>query len=127
MGYSILVVDDEPNIVLSLEFLMQKAGHQVRVAGSGPEALSAIAEQRPDLVLLDIMLPKSNGYDVCKAIRANPEWHDIPVVMLSAKGGEADREAGLQAGATDFMTKPFSTTEVVDRVEKLLAGRENAG
>ncbi len=102
---------------------MRQAGYDVRVARSGDEALEALSNAVPDLVLLDIMIPGPNGYEVCKKIRANPEWCDIPVMMLTAKGREAERERGLAAGATDFVTKPFSTRELVDRVTALM---ENA-
>ena len=102
---------------------MRQAGYDVRVARSGDEALEALSNAAPDLVLLDIMIPGPNGYEICKKIRANPEWRDIPVIMLTAKGREAEREKGLAAGATDFVTKPFSTREFVDRVTALM---ENA-
>ena len=86
MAKSILVVEDEPNIVLSLQFLMKKAGFDVRVARDGEEALMAVEERAPDLILLDVMIPKRDGYDVCQTIRANPEWSDIVIIMLTAKG-----------------------------------------
>jgi CheY-like chemotaxis protein len=87
MTRSVLVVDDEPNIVLSLEFLIKQAGYEVRVARDGDAALKAIEERLPDLVLLDVMMPKRDGFDVCETIRANPVWKDIPIIMLTAKGG----------------------------------------
>ncbi len=120
MTQSVLIVDDEPNIVLSLEFLMKKAGYDVAVARSGEAALSAIAEAPPDLVLLDVMIPERNGFDVCQAIRANPDWQTVKIVMLTAKGREIEREKGLALGADDYITKPFSTREVVRRVRQLL-------
>jgi DNA-binding response OmpR family regulator len=120
MAQSVLIVDDEPNIVLSLEFLMKKAGYDVRVARSGEAALSAIAEAPPDLVLLDVMIPERNGFDVCQAIRANPDWQAVKIVMLTAKGREIEREKGMALGADDYITKPFSTREVVRRVRQLL-------
>jgi len=127
MTHSVLVVDDEPNIVLSLEFLMKNAGHEVRVAKDGAEAISAFQEKVPDLVLLDIMVPKLDGYAVCESIRANPDWQHVPIIILTAKGRETEKEKGLSAGADDFVTKPFSTRDVVERVEKFLsAGRETA-
>lgn len=121
MANKILVVDDEPNIVLSLEFLMKQAGFQVRTAADGEAALAAIAAERPDLVLLDVMMPRKNGYEVCQAIRANPDWQSVRIVMLTAKGREVEREKGLALGADDYITKPFSTQEVVERVRELLA------
>jgi two-component system alkaline phosphatase synthesis response regulator PhoP len=122
MGYSVLVVDDEPNIVMSLEFLMKKAGFEVRVARDGEEALAALAEAPPDLVLLDVMMPKRDGYDVCRQIRANPAWRGIRIIMLTAKGRTVERDRGLAAGADDYITKPFSTREVMDRVRAYAEG-----
>ncbi len=121
MANKILVVDDEPNIVLSLEFLMKQAGFQVRTASDGEAALVAIAADLPDLVLLDVMMPRKNGYEVCQAIRANPDWRRTRIIMLTAKGREVEREKGLALGADDYITKPFSTQEVVERVRELLA------
>ena len=121
MANKILVVDDEPNIVLSLEFLMKQAGFQVRTASDGEAALAAIAAETPDLVLLDVMMPRKNGYEVCQAIRANPDWKGVRIIMLTAKGREVEREKGLALGADDYITKPFSTQEVVERVRELLA------
>jgi DNA-binding response OmpR family regulator len=121
MPSSVLVVDDEPNIVLSLEFLMKQAGYRVRVASDGEAALAAIAAEPPDLILLDAMMPKRDGFDVCQTIRANPEWQSIRIVMLTAKGREVERDKGLALGADDYITKPFSTMEVVERVKQLLA------
>ncbi len=121
MANKILVVDDEPNIVLSLEFLMKQAGFQVRTASDGEAALAAIAAEQPDLMLLDVMMPRKNGYEVCQAVRSNPEWKGIRIIMLTAKGREVEREKGMALGADDYITKPFSTQEVVDRVRELLA------
>ncbi|WP_028346894.1 response regulator transcription factor [Bradyrhizobium murdochi] len=116
MPQSVLVVDDEANILLSLEFLMKKAGYEVRLARDGEEALAEMGKARPDLVLLDVMMPKRNGFDVCEAIRANPEWRAVRVILLTAKGRDIEREKGLALGADDYITKPFSTREVVERV-----------
>jgi CheY-like chemotaxis protein len=125
---NILVVDDEPNIVLSLKFLLHKEGYEVRTAASGEEALQAIAEKKPDLVLLDIMMPAPDGYEVCQIIRNTPEWKDIPVIMLTAKGREIEKEKGLAMGADDYVTKPFATQEVVAKVRGMLGGKfEKAG
>lgn len=120
MTHEILIVDDESNIVLSLEFLMKQAGFQVRKAEDGEQALAAIEERMPDLVLLDVMMPRKNGYEVCQAIRSRPEWSRLPVVMLTAKGRDVEREKGLAMGADDYITKPFSTQEVVDKVRETL-------
>jgi DNA-binding response OmpR family regulator len=117
MKPSVLVVDDEPNIVLSLKFLMQEAGFEVRVAGDGQEALRAIRERLPDLILLDLMLPKRDGFDLCRIIRANPKWAGTRIVILTARSREAEREKGLALGADDYIIKPFSTRELVECVK----------
>lgn len=120
MTHKILIVDDEPNIVLSLEFLMEQSGFAVAVARDGDEALTQMASFRPDLVLLDIMLPKINGYEVCQKIRATPDWAGVRVLMLSAKGRELEVSKGLALGADGYVTKPFSTRELIDQVRRLL-------
>ena len=120
MGPSVLVVDDEPNIVLSLEFLLKQEGYDVRVARNGEDAIQAVRERRPDLILLDVMLPVRDGYDVCETIRANPAWKAIPILMLTAKSREVEREKALALGANDYVTKPFSTRELVERVKRML-------
>lgn len=120
MGPSVLVVDDEPNIVLSLEFLLKKEGYDVRVARNGEDAIRLVRERRPDLILLDVMLPVRDGYDVCETIRANPAWKAIPILMLTAKSREVEREKALALGANDYVTKPFSTRELVERVKRML-------
>lgn len=124
MTRSILVVDDEPNIVMSLEFLIKQAGYEVRVARDGEAALQAIEEQPPDLVLLDVMMPKRDGFDVCETIRANPAWKDIPIIMLTAKGRDVEREKGLALGADAYITKPFSTREAMERIKQFLSEDE---
>ncbi len=121
MTQSVLVVEDEPNIVDSLSFLMKKAGFDVQVARDGDTALRVMESRLPDLVLLDVMLPRRDGYDVCRAIRANPAWREVKVIMLTAKGRELDRRKGMELGADDYVTKPFSTREIVQRVRDLLA------
>ncbi len=125
MSHSVLVVDDEPNIVMSLEFLMEQAGFEVRVAADGEAALKAMEEKLPDLVLLDVMMPKRDGYDLCQMIRAKPEWKDVRIIMLTAKGREVEREKGMALGADDYVTKPFSTRELVERVKSFLEDRES--
>ena len=116
----ILIVDDEPNILLSLQFLMKKAGYDVRTATDGEEALAEIARAKPDLVLLDVMMPKFDGFTVCQRIRATPEWRDMRIIMLTARGRDIEREKGLALGADDYITKPFSTNDAIDRVAALL-------
>ena len=125
MKPSVLIVDDEPNIVISLEFLMKRAGYDVRVARDGEAAMRAIERRKPRLVLLDVMMPKRNGYDVCQSIRDNPDWRDIRIIMLTAKGRDVEIEKGLALGADDYITKPFSTREVVARVRSLVEGVED--
>jgi DNA-binding response OmpR family regulator len=125
MQKKILVVDDEPNIVLSLEFLMNQSGYAVSKAGDGNHALQILEEDPPDLILLDVNLPGRSGYEVCEAVRANPAWKGMLILMLTAKGRDVEREKGLALGADDYITKPFSTQEVVDKVRELLASRES--
>ncbi|NFV80457.1 response regulator transcription factor [Magnetospirillum aberrantis] len=116
----VLVVDDEPNIVLSFEFLLKQVGYEVRVARDGEQALAEIALAKPDLVLLDVMMPKRDGYDVCRTIRASADWADMPVIMLTARGSDSDRRMGMDAGANEYITKPFSTRDVVEKVRHFL-------
>jgi len=120
MSASILVADDEPNIVLSLEFVLKQAGFRVRTVADGEAALTAIAEEPPDLVLLDVMIPGRDGYAVCQEIRANPAWQSMRIIMLTAKGGDVQREKGLSLGADDYVTKPFSPRELVQRICRML-------
>jgi len=117
----ILIADDEPNIVTSLEFLMQASGYEVRVARDGEEALQLVDSFRPDLVLLDVMMPLRSGSEVCRAIRGNPACRSVKVVMLSANGGNADILQGLELGADAYLTKPFSTKNLVAQGRDLLA------
>jgi two-component system, OmpR family, alkaline phosphatase synthesis response regulator PhoP len=120
---SILVVDDEHNIVLSLEFLLRHAGFRVRTVSDGGAALAAIAQEPPDLVLLDVMIPGRDGYAVCQEIRGNPAWRDMRIVMLTAKGGDIQREKGLALGADAYVTKPFSNRDLVERIRRILDAR----
>jgi DNA-binding response OmpR family regulator len=117
---SILVVDDEPNIVLALEFLLKQTGFRVRTVSNGEAALAAIAQELPDLVLLDVMIPGRDGYAVCQEIRSNPAWRDIRIIILTAKGRDIQWEKGLSLGADEYVTKPFSTRELVERVRRML-------
>jgi DNA-binding response OmpR family regulator len=119
MGHRILIVDDEPNIVTSLEFLMQRSGHETAVARDGEQALAAVAAFRPDLVLLDVMLPHRDGFEVCQQLRAEG-WTGLKIVMLTAKGRDAEAAKGLAVGADAYVTKPFSTRELVNQVASLL-------
>jgi DNA-binding response OmpR family regulator len=121
MGKRILIVDDEPNIVLSLEFMLRKEGYEVAVAGDGDAALAQVAAFVPDLVLLDVMMPNKSGYEVCQVLRADPARSALRIVMLSAKGRETEVAKGLAVGADAYVTKPFSTKELVEQIKSLLA------
>jgi len=121
MTKKILIVDDEPNIVISLEFLMKKEGFAVAVANDGDEALALVASFKPDLLLLDVMMPKKSGFEVCEALRADPERAGLKIVMLTAKGRDTEMAKGLAIGADAYVTKPFSTKELVDKVKEMLA------
>jgi DNA-binding response OmpR family regulator len=116
----ILIVDDEPNIIVPLQFLMEKSGYQVLIAQSGEEALESVSKNRPDLILLDIMLPGIDGYEVCEILRLNPEWKDTKIIFLTAKGREVDIAKGMVLGADEYITKPFSNQQIIDCVKRLL-------
>ena len=118
----VLVVDDEPNIVLSLEFLMEQAGFQVVTAYDGEAALERINDSAPDLLLLDISLPGISGFDVLEHLRHSEATAQLPVIMLTAHGRDIEREKGLALGADDYITKPFSTQSLIEKVKSLLSG-----
>jgi DNA-binding response OmpR family regulator len=120
MGKRILIADDEPNIVASLEFLLKQKGHEVRVAANGLEALRQVGEFVPDLILLDVMMPRLSGYDVCQKVRENPAWSAIRIVMLSAKGRDVEVTKGMAVGADAYVTKPFATRDLLAKVQSLL-------
>lgn len=120
MNPSILLVDDEPNIVLSLEVLLRGAGYHVRVAPDGEAALQACQDHRPDLIILDVMLPRRDGYDVCRMLREKAAWRSVPIIMLTARGRDEEREKGLAMGADAYITKPFSNRRILEEVEALL-------
>ena len=120
MARKVLIADDEPNIVTSLEFLLRQKGYDVRVASAGDDALRAVAEFGPELVLLDVMMPRMSGYDVCQKIRENPDWHGVKIIMLSAKGRDVEVTKGMAVGADAYVTKPFSTKDLVARVQQML-------
>jgi DNA-binding response OmpR family regulator len=120
----ILIVDDEPSIVISLEYLMRREGFEVSVAADGEAALAAVAAQPPDLVVLDVMMPKVNGFEVCRRLRAEPAWRGVRILMLTAKGRESELQKGLSLGADAYVTKPFSTRDLVAEVRRLLAAGE---
>lgn len=121
MSEKILIADDEPNIVISLEYLMKREGFEVAVARDGEQALSAIRATRPDLVLLDVMMPRKTGFEVLQEVRGDEALAPVRILMLTAKGREIDQAKGLALGADAYLTKPFSTRELVARVRELLA------
>lgn len=118
----ILIADDEPNILISLEYLMKREGFTVTVARDGQEALDALRREKPRLVLLDVMMPRKTGFEVCQEMRADEGIKDTLVLMLTAKGRETDVAKGLGVGADAYMTKPFATKDLVAKVRELLAG-----
>jgi DNA-binding response OmpR family regulator len=120
MATRILIVDDEPNIVISLEYLMKREGWETAVASDGEAALAALERSTPDLVILDVMLPHLNGFEVCRRLRADPRWRALRVLMLTAKGRETEVEKGLGLGADAYVTKPFSTKDLITRIRALL-------
>ena len=120
MAKKVLIVDDEPNIVMALDYLLQRNGYEVRIATNGDEALHQVEGFGPDLVLLDLMIPGKSGYDVCQRIREHPTLGRIRIVMLSARGREAEVSKGLSLGADLYITKPFSNVELVTRIGELL-------
>jgi two-component system alkaline phosphatase synthesis response regulator PhoP len=121
MPKKVLIADDEKNIVTALEFLLQRRGYETRVATNGDEALSEVESFAPDLVLLDIMMPRKSGYEVCQRMRSRPEWRHIKIIMLSAKGRDVEVSKGVSLGADLYITKPFSNTELVAKIDGLLA------
>ena len=120
MTKKILIADDEQNIVISLEFLMKREGFAVCIANDGQEALDKVRSESPDLVLLDVMMPRKNGYEVCQEIRADAGLQGTRILMLTAKGRETEVTKGLAMGADAYMTKPFSTRDLVQKVRELL-------
>lgn len=121
MTSKILIADDEPNILVSLEYLMKREGFEVSVARDGQEALDVMRRERPQLVLLDVMMPRKSGHEVCQELRADEALRDTLVLMLTAKGRDTDLAKGLGVGADAYMTKPFSTRELAAKVREMLA------
>ncbi len=120
MTKKILIVDDEINIVISMEFLIKQAGYDLQIARDGEEAMEKVTSFEPDLILLDVMMPKINGFEVCRRIRANPDWRNIKIIMLTAKGREVEVAKGLALGADTYIIKPFSTKELMSEVKHIL-------
>ena len=117
----ILIAEDEPNIVLSLEFLLRHSRYEVSVASDGEQALRLMESFAPHLVLLDVMMPVRDGFEVCRIIRGNPAWRTVKIVMLTAKGRDSEFRRGLELGADAYVTKPFSTQRLLEQVRALLA------
>jgi two-component system alkaline phosphatase synthesis response regulator PhoP len=122
MSCKILIADDEPNILISLEYLMKREGYEVLLARDGQEALEMLVREKPRLVLLDVMMPKKTGFEVCQELRANEAIKDTLVLMLTAKGRDTDVAKGMALGADAYMTKPFSTKELVQKVREMVEG-----
>ena len=125
MSKKILIADDEPNILISLEFLMKREGYEVLVARDGEQALSMIRAERPELVLLDVMMPGRSGFEVCQSVRTDEAFAGMKIMLLTAKGRDTDVAQGMALGADAYMTKPFSTRELAARVRELL-GKDGA-
>ncbi len=119
MTKRVLLAEDEPNIVESLKFLLERSGFEVLIASDGQQALDLASAESPDVLVLDLMLPKADGYEVLRQLRADPQGKDLPVLILTAKGQQIDRETALDCGADIFMTKPFSNSEITDAVSQL--------
>ncbi len=124
MGNKILIVDDEPSIIVPLQFLMEQNGYETMVAFSGEEAMETITSNPPDLILLDIMLPIIDGFEVCQRVRERPEWNHIRIIMITAMGSEANIAKGLALGADAYIAKPFSNAAVVEKVKELLQQKD---
>ncbi|MCP4371644.1 MAG: response regulator [Deltaproteobacteria bacterium] len=120
MPKKILIVDDEPSIIVPVQFLMEQNGYDVMVAFSGEEAMEIIADKEVDLILLDIMLPVIDGFEVCQRVRENPLWNKIKIILLTALGSDANVEKGIALGADAYITKPFSNVDIVEKVKELL-------
>jgi CheY-like chemotaxis protein len=119
----ILIAEDEKDIRELISFTLKFAGHEVIATANGEEAFNCTLQQIPDLVLLDVRMPRMTGYEACERIKAEPSTHDIPVVFLSAKGQESEIQAGLQAGASEYILKPFSPDQLTERLKVILAQR----
>jgi len=120
MAYKILVVDDEPPIVRLMEFILAREGYEMVVAVNGQEALLQVTAHKPDLILLDIMMPRIDGYEVARKLRADPKFCHIPIIMLSAKAQDEDVRKGIDVGVNEYITKPFSPQHLVTAVRKYL-------
>jgi DNA-binding response OmpR family regulator len=119
----ILAVDDEPDLIDLMQYHLVRAGHDVTTASNGWEAIYAVRQNRPDLILLDLMLPDLDGFGVCEILRRDPQTATIPIVIVSAWSSPDSRDLGLELGALDYLTKPFSPQELVERVNRLVHAR----
>lgn len=119
--HKILVVDDDAFIRRPLEFILRSEGFQPVTAADGNECLERVAADRPDLIIMDVMMPGRDGFELCRTLKNDAQYADIPIILLSARGQEHDRERGLSLGAVDFLTKPYSPSELVRRVREILA------
>jgi len=117
----ILIVDDEISILVPLKFLLEKSSYDVAMAQSGKDAFDSIETKKPDLILLDIMLPDLDGYEIFQIIRQRPEWRDIRVIFLTAKNRDVDVAKGMNLGVDDYITKPFSNAALLEKVRQLLS------
>ena len=122
---TILIVDDEPFILKSIEYVLRREGFETHCATNGAEALELLQSIKPRLMFLDVMMPKINGYEVCTAVKSDPQLKDIYVIMLTAKGQEQDRLRGLAAGADEYLTKPFSPAHLVERARHIVEAAEH--
>ncbi|MBU8921988.1 MAG: response regulator [Bacteroidales bacterium] len=116
----VLVVDDEVNITQILEFSIGSEGYEVLTASNGEEAIDKARREQPDLIILDIMMPRIDGYEACRILKANPITKNIPVVLLTAKGRDIDKRLGYEVGASDYIIKPFSPNKLIERIHELL-------
>ena len=123
-GNKILAVDDERHIVRLIQVNLERAGYQVITAFDGPEALKKVESDKPDLVVLDVMMPKMDGFEVLKRLQANPETRDIPVIMLTAKAQDADVFRGWSSGVSAYLTKPFNPLELITFVKRIFSGHD---
>lgn len=117
---NIMLVDDEPFIIRSLSFVLKKTGYNITTAKNGEEAIMKVRESKPDMMFLDVMMPKKDGFEVCRELKNDPDLKEIYIIMLTAKGQEKDKEKGLELGADEFMTKPFRPTIVIEKVRQIL-------
>lgn len=121
MAKRVLIIEDEANILLSLVFVLEQEGYEVRSATTGRDGLAEMTRERPDLVILDLMLPDVSGYEVCQQARRDPTLADTPILVLTARAQEAERQRGLAVGATEYLTKPFRVADLRERVAHLLS------